>query len=90
MTGSSSYRKRKTVIDETVRQQERKSPAVVTPPSPQDGISPLLRHPVTATGNISVNAGRDVALTTATESDYHYLETKKSGGFLSKKTTHHQ
>ncbi|HFN5748822.1 TPA: hemagglutinin repeat-containing protein, partial [Escherichia coli] len=30
-----------------------------------------------------------VALTTATESDYHYLETKKkSGGFLSKKTTH--
>ncbi len=43
----------------------------------------------TATGNISVNAGRDVALTTATESDYHYLETKKkSGGFLSKKTTH--
>ncbi|WP_192827817.1 hemagglutinin repeat-containing protein, partial [Escherichia coli] len=42
-----------------------------------------------ATGNISVNAGRDVALTTATESDYHYLETKKkSGGFLSKKTTH--
>ncbi|HFF1952937.1 TPA: contact-dependent inhibition effector tRNA nuclease [Escherichia coli] len=44
---------------------------------------------VTATGNISVNAGRDVALTTATESDYHYLETKKkSGGFLSKKTTH--
>ncbi|EFI6552499.1 Contact-dependent inhibitor A, partial [Escherichia coli] len=35
------------------------------------------------------NAGRDVALTTATESDYHYLETKKkSGGFLSKKTTH--
>ncbi|WP_185937527.1 hemagglutinin repeat-containing protein, partial [Escherichia coli] len=33
--------------------------------------------------------GRDVALTTATESDYHYLETKKkSGGFLSKKTTH--
>ncbi|EEW7875101.1 hypothetical protein D6I70_24270, partial [Escherichia coli] len=44
---------------------------------------------ITATGNISVNAGRDVALTTATESDYHYLETKKkSGGFLSKKTTH--
>lgn len=36
-----------------------------------------------------MNAGRDVALTTATESDYHYLETKKkSGGFLSKKTTH--
>ena len=36
---------------------------------------------VTATGNISVNAGRDVALTTATESDYHYLETKKKRRF---------
>ncbi|ENG0466541.1 hemagglutinin repeat-containing protein [Escherichia coli] len=44
---------------------------------------------VTAGDNLLLVAGRDVALTTATESDYHYLETKKkSGGFLSKKTTH--
>ncbi|CAJ1276276.1 hemagglutinin repeat-containing protein [Escherichia coli] len=43
---------------------------------------------VTAGDNFLLVAGRDVALTTATESDYHYLETKKkSGGFLSKKTT---
>ncbi len=34
-------------------------------------------------------AGRDVNLTTATESDYHYREeTKTKKGFLSKKTTH--
>ncbi len=34
-------------------------------------------------------AGRDVNLTTATESDYHYKEqTKTKKGFLSKKTTH--
>ena len=46
---------------------------------------------VTATGNISVNAGRDVALTTATESDYHYLETKKKTEVFSViKPPHHQ
>ncbi|WP_407830040.1 hemagglutinin repeat-containing protein [Trabulsiella odontotermitis] len=44
---------------------------------------------VTTQGDIGVNAGRDVNLTTATESNYHYKEEKKtSGGFLSKKTTH--
>ncbi|WP_259461797.1 S-layer family protein, partial [Enterobacter sp. R1(2018)] len=44
---------------------------------------------VVAGGDIGLNAGRDVTLTTATESDYHYKEEKKkSGGFLSKKTTH--
>ncbi len=30
-----------------------------------------------------MNAGRDVALTTATESDYHYLETKKKAEVFS-------
>ncbi len=44
---------------------------------------------VTAQGDIGVAAGRDVNLTTATESDYRYREqTKTSSGFLSKKTTH--
>jgi hypothetical protein len=44
---------------------------------------------VTASGDIGVAAGRDVNLTTATESDYHYKEeTKTKKGFLSKKTTH--
>ncbi|ENI2230687.1 filamentous hemagglutinin N-terminal domain-containing protein [Escherichia coli] len=41
---------------------------------------------LSSSGQIVQNGGE---LTTATESDYHYLETKKkSGGFLSKKTTH--
>lgn len=44
---------------------------------------------MTASGDIGVAAGRDVNLTTATESDYHYREeTKTKKGFLSKKTTH--
>lgn len=89
VTGSSSYSKRKTVIDETVRQQgaEIASGGDTTVTAGRDITA--VASSVTATGNISVNAGRDVALTTATESDYHYLETKKkSGGFLSKKTTH--
>lgn len=89
VTGSSSYSKKKTVIDETVRQQgtEIASGGDTTITAGRDITA--VASSVTATGNISVNAGRDVALTTATESDYHYLETKKkSGGFLSKKTTH--
>ncbi|HFP0334727.1 TPA: contact-dependent inhibition toxin CdiA [Escherichia coli] len=89
VTGSSSSSKKKTVIDETVRQQgtEIASGGDTTITAGRDITA--VASSVTATGNISVNAGRDVALTTATESDYHYLETKKkSGGFLSKKTTH--
>lgn len=38
-------RKRKRLTRQSVS-RERKSPAVVTPPSTQDGISPLLRHPL--------------------------------------------
>ncbi|EQA5827572.1 contact-dependent inhibition toxin CdiA, partial [Escherichia coli] len=89
VAGGSSYSKKKTVIDETVRQQgtEIASGGDTTVTAGRDITA--VASSVTATGNISVNAGRDVALTTATESDYHYLETKKkSGGFLSKKTTH--
>ena len=89
VAGGSSYSKKKTVIDETVRQQgtEIASGGDTTVIAGRDITA--VASSVTATGNISVNAGRDVALTTATESDYHYLETKKkSGGFLSKKTTH--
>lgn len=89
VTGGSSYSKKKTVIDETVCQQgtEIASGGDTTVTAGRDITA--VASSVTATGNISVNAGRDVALTTATESDYHYLETKKkSGGFLSKKTTH--
>ncbi|ELI7716305.1 hemagglutinin repeat-containing protein, partial [Escherichia coli] len=80
--------KKKKEINETVRQQgtEIASGGDTTVTAGRDITA--VASSVTATGNISVNAGRDVALTTATESDYHYLETKKkSGGFLSKKTT---
>ncbi|MCO1156562.1 contact-dependent inhibition effector tRNA nuclease [Escherichia coli] len=86
--GDSYTSKKKKEINETVRQQgtEIASGGDTTVNAGRD-ITAVVSS-VTATGNISVNAGRDVALTTATESDYHYLETKKkSGGFLSKKTT---
>lgn len=87
--GDSYTSKKKKEINETVRQQgtEIASGGDTTVTAGRDITA--VASSVTATGNISVNAGRDVALTTATESDYHYLETKKkSGGFLSKKTTH--
>ncbi|HCL6083050.1 TPA: contact-dependent inhibition effector tRNA nuclease [Escherichia coli] len=87
--GDSYTSKKKKEINETVRQQgtEIASGGDTTVNAGRDITA--VASSVTATGNISVNAGRDVALTTATESDYHYLETKKkSGGFLSKKTTH--
>lgn len=87
--GDSYTSKKKKEINETVRQQgtEIAGGGDTTVTAGRDITA--VASSVTATGNISVNAGRDVALTTATESDYHYLETKKkSGGFLSKKTTH--
>ncbi|EIG3969017.1 contact-dependent inhibition effector tRNA nuclease [Escherichia coli] len=86
--GDSYTSKKKKEINETVRQQGTgiASGGDTTVNAGRDITA--VASSVTATGNISVNAGRDVALTTATESDYHYLETKKkSGGFLSKKTT---
>ncbi len=86
--GDSYTSKKKKEINETVRQQgtEIASGGDTTVNAGRDITA--VASSVTTTGNISVNAGRDVALTTATESDYHYLETKKkSGGFLSKKTT---
>ena len=87
--GSSSHSSKKTVIDETVRQQgtEIASGGNTTIIAGRDVNSEATQ--VTASGDIGVAAGRDVTLTTATESDYHYKEEKKtSGGFLSKKTTH--
>lgn len=88
-TRSSSQGGKKTVIDESVRQQghgnrQRRQHghscrADVTAQAAE----------VTAQGDIGVAAGRDVNLTTATESDYHFKEeTKTKKGFLSKKTTH--
>ncbi|MEP8549947.1 hemagglutinin repeat-containing protein [Enterobacter mori] len=88
-TRSSSQGGKKTVIDESVRQQ---GTAIAS-----GGNTVILAGrdvtaqaaEVTAQGDIGVAAGRDVNLTTATESDYHFKEeTKTKKGFLSKKTTH--
>uniref|UniRef100_UPI003872FFDE hemagglutinin repeat-containing protein n=1 Tax=Klebsiella aerogenes TaxID=548 RepID=UPI003872FFDE len=89
VTGSSSHSKKKTVIDESVRQQgtEIASSGNTTIVAGRDVNAEAAQ--VTASGDIGVAAGRDVNLTTATESDYHYREeTKTKKGFLSKKTTH--
>lgn len=86
---SSSRQKKKTVIDESVRQQgtEIASGGNTTIIAGRDVNSEAAQ--VTASGDIAVAAGRDVNLTTATESDYHFQEeTKTKRGFLSKKTTH--
>ncbi|EBD4898341.1 Contact-dependent inhibitor A, partial [Salmonella enterica] len=89
VTGSSSHSKKKTVIDESVRQQgsEIASSGNTTIIAGRDVNSEAAQ--VTANGDIGVAAGRDVNLTTATESDYHFREeTKTKKGFLSRKTTH--
>ena len=86
---SSSQAKKKTAIDESVRQQgtEIASGGNTAIIAGRDVTAQAAE--VTAQGDIGVAAGRDVNLTTATESDYRYREkTKTSSGFLSKKTTH--
>lgn len=89
MERSSSHAKKKTAIDESVRQQgtEIASGGNTVILAGRDVTAQAAD--VTAQGDIGVAAGRDVNLTTATESDYRYREqTKTSSGFLSKKTTH--
>ncbi|CAH5697209.1 16S rRNA endonuclease CdiA [Enterobacter cloacae] len=89
MERSSSQAKKKTAIDESVRQQgtEIASGGNTVILAGRDVTAQAAD--VTAQGDIGVAAGRDINLTTATESDYRYREqTKTSNGFLSKKTTH--
>ncbi len=89
MERSSSQAKKKTAIDESVRQQgtEIASGGNTVILAGRDVTAQAAD--VTAQGDIGVAAGRDINLTTATESDYRYREqTKTSSGFLSKKTTH--
>lgn len=89
-TDGDSYRaKKKTVVNDAVRQQGTEiasgGDAVIIAGRDVNAQA----ADVTAQGDIGVTAGRDVNLTTATESDYHYQETTKTKkGFLSKKTTH--
>ena len=89
MERSSSQAKKKTAIDESVRQQgtEIASGGNTVILAGRDVTAQAAD--VTAQGDIGVAAGRDINLTTATESDYRYRkQTKTSSGFLSKKTTH--
>ncbi|WP_228117544.1 hemagglutinin repeat-containing protein, partial [Enterobacter sp. C6] len=89
-TQGDSYKSgKKTVINESVRQQgtEIASGANTQILAGRDVTTEAAQ--VTAKGDIGVAAGRDVTLNTATESDYHYKEQAKTKkGFLSKKTTH--
>ncbi|HCR2015267.1 TPA: hemagglutinin repeat-containing protein, partial [Enterobacter asburiae] len=89
-TQGDSYRSgKKTVINESVRQQgtEIASGENTQILAGRDVTTEAAQ--VTAKGDIGVAAGRNVNLNTATESDYHYKEqTKTKKGFLSKKTTH--
>ncbi|WP_303740892.1 hemagglutinin repeat-containing protein [Kosakonia pseudosacchari] len=87
--GDSYKASKKTVINEQVRQQgtEIASGKGTTIIAGRDMNAEAAQ--VTAKGDIDVQAGRDVNLTTATESDYHYKEkTKTKKGFLKKTTTH--
>ena len=87
--GDSYKASKKTVINEQVRQQgtEIASGTGTTIIAGRDMNAEAAQ--VTAKGDIGVQAGRDINLTTATESDYHYdEETKTKKGFLKKTTTH--
>ncbi|MDI6536888.1 hemagglutinin repeat-containing protein [Pantoea ananatis] len=89
VSGHSERGDKKTVISETVRQQgtEIASGGSTTLAAGRDINTEATD--VTAKQDIALQAGRDVNLNTATESDYYYKEeTKTKKGFLSKKTTH--
>ncbi|EOG5375801.1 hemagglutinin repeat-containing protein [Cronobacter turicensis] len=89
-TSGDSYRsKKKTAINESVRQQgtELASGGNTVIIAGRDMNADAAQ--ATAKGDIGVTAGRDINLATATESDYHYKEeTKTKKGFLKKTTTH--
>ena len=88
-SGDSERGSKKTVINEAVRQQgtEIASGGSTTLIAGHDIISHA--SDVTAQQDITLHAGNNVDLGTATESDYYYKEeTKTKKGLLSKKTTH--
>ncbi|WP_231564394.1 hemagglutinin repeat-containing protein [Enterobacter sp. Bisph1] len=87
--GDSYKSSKKTVINEQVRQQgsEISSGTNTIIVAGRDMNAEAAQ--VLAKGDVGVSAGRDINLTTATESDYSYFEEiKTKKGFLSKKTTH--
>ncbi|MDU1575226.1 MAG: hemagglutinin repeat-containing protein, partial [Pantoea sp.] len=88
-TGNSERGSKKTVINETVRQQgtEIVSGGSATLVAGNDITSQA--STLTANNDLALQAGHDVNITTATESDYAYKEeTKTKKGLFSKKTTH--
>ncbi|EOW6772245.1 hemagglutinin repeat-containing protein [Cronobacter muytjensii] len=89
-TAGDSYRsKKKTTINESVRQQgtELASGGNTVIVAGRDMNADAAQ--ATAKGDIGVKAGRDINLATATESDYRYKEkTTVKKGFLKKTTTH--
>ncbi|WP_313656155.1 hemagglutinin repeat-containing protein [Pantoea sp.] len=88
-SGNSYKSGKKVEINESVRQQgtEIASGGSTTVKAGRDMVAEAAR--VDAQGDLAVQAGRDVAITTATESDYHYdEETKVKKKLFSKKTTH--
>lgn len=88
-TGNSERGSKKTVINETVRQQgtEIVSGGSATLVAGNDITSQA--STLTAKNDLALQAGHDVNITTATESDYAYKEeTKTKKGLFSKKTTH--
>ncbi len=89
-TVGDSYRsKKKTTINESVRQQgtELASGGNTVIVAGRDMNAEAAQ--ATAKGDIGVTAGRDINLATATESDYRYKEkTTVKKGFLKKTTTH--
>ncbi|UXO71024.1 hemagglutinin repeat-containing protein [Pantoea dispersa] len=88
-TGNSQHSSKKTVINETVRQQgtEIISGGSTTLLAGNDITSKAAT--ITANKDLALQAGHDVNITTATESDYAYREeTKTKKGLFSKKTTH--
>ncbi|KJV46755.1 hypothetical protein VH86_19285, partial [Pantoea sp. BL1] len=88
-SGNSVRGSNKTVINETVRQQgtEIVSGGSTTMLAGNDITSQAAT--ITANKDLALQAGHDVNITTATESDYAYKEeTKTSKGLFSKKTTH--
>ena len=88
-TGDSERGSKKTVINETVRQQgtEIVSGGSATLLAGNDITSQA--STLTANKDLALQAGHDVNITTATESDYAYKEEKKNKKSLfSKKTTH--
>lgn len=88
-SGNSEHGSKKTVINETVRQQGTEITGKGSTSLSAGRDINSRASEITADENLSLKAGRDVNITTATESDYAFREeTKTSKGFLSKKTTH--